>query len=280
MTSPLQLFPRKKRENAPVSMLALYDAPSAQIAAQSGIDALLVGDSMGNAMLGFDSTIPVTVQDIARHTQAVVRGVQKSGRSDVAIVADLPMEAMASEQKAIESAIWFLQLGAHAVKLEGVHPQLVRSLSRLGVPVMGHLGFTPQSQMRFAGVVQGKTAQHGRQLLADALELEEAGAFSVVLEAVTREVAQKITDSSKHMTTIGIGAGEGCDGQVLVFNDLIGLSPKLFKFARSYADTASIWRGAVESYVTEVSQRDFPAISNGWSMSEDEFEKLEADMEA
>jgi 3-methyl-2-oxobutanoate hydroxymethyltransferase len=279
MTSPLQLFPRKKRENVPVSMLALYDAPSALIAAQSGIDALLIGDSMGNAMLGFESTIPVTVQDIARHTQAVVRGVQKSGRSDVAIIADLPMEAMGSEQKAIESAIWFLQLGAHAVKLEGVHPQLVKNLSRLGVPVMGHLGFTPQSQMRFAGVVQGKTAEHGQQLLADARELEAAGAFSVVLEAVTREVAQKITDSFPQMTTIGIGAGEGCDGQVLVFNDLIGLSPKLFKFAKSYADTASLWRGAVESYVAEVSNREFPAQANGWSMSEDEFEKLEAGIE-
>ena len=266
MISPLQVFARKKREKLPIAMLALYDAPAAQIAAQSGLDAILVGDSMGNTALGFDSTIPVSVADIARCTGAVARGVQKSGRTDLAIVADLPLEALGSEEKALESAIEFLKLGAHAVKLEGLHPQLVEKMARVGVPVMGHLGFTPQSVMRFSGVVQGKTEASAQELLQNALALETAGAFAVVLEAVTRETAQKITQSCAHMATIGIGAGAACDGQVLVFNDLVGLSPRLFKFAKSYANTGEIWREGIQNYVGEVQNREFPDENHSWKM--------------
>lgn len=271
MTSPLQIFARKKRDAAPLAMISLYDAPSAQIACDAGVDALLVGDSLGNSILGYDSTIPVTMEDMKRHTGAVVRGVRGSSRPAVPVVADLPFGSYATPALAVENAVALLQIGAHAVKIEGVMPGVLKALVENGVPVMGHLGFTPQSVLLFEGVVQGKTAQAARELEESAQILDEF-CFAVVLEAVTAEVAQSITRARRY-ATVGIGAGAGCDGQVLVWNDLVGLSPKTFKLAKAWANTRELWLGAAQGYIAETQNGAFPTAENSWNMSGEELEK-------
>ena len=274
MTSPLQIFARKKRDQTPLAMLALYDAPSARIACDAGLDAVLVGDSMGNALLGYDSTLPVTLDDIALHTGAVARGVRASSRPDVAIVADMPFGAYATPEMAVEGAVRLLRAGAHAVKIEGTPTGVFEKLAEVGVPVMGHIGFTPQSVLKFNSVVQGRTAAQGAQLLEQAQWLAARGAFGIVLEAMTRAVAARISGSLE-AATIGIGAGAGCDGQILVWHDAVGLTPHSFRFARSFADTAHLWSEAVGSYVAAVQTREFPAAQNGWEMNDDELQLWE-----
>ncbi len=271
MTSPLQIFARKKREQTPLAMLALYDAPSARIACDAGLDAILVGDSMGNVLLGYDSTLPVTLDDIALHTGAVARGVKSSARPDVAIVADMPFGVCATPEMAATSAVRLLQAGAHAVKIEGAPTGVFEKLSEIGIPAMGHIGFTPQSVLKFESIVQGRSAAQGAQLLEQARDLENRGAFAIVLEAMTREVAAKIT-SSLEIATVGIGAGAGCDGQVLVGHDALGLTPRPFRFAKSFGDTAQLWNQAIGAYVTQVQTREFPAPQHGWEMSEQELQ--------
>ncbi|MBW3638030.1 MAG: 3-methyl-2-oxobutanoate hydroxymethyltransferase [Armatimonadetes bacterium] len=271
----MHIFARKKRDKSPLSMLSLYDAPSAQIACEAGADAILVGDSLGNAILGYDSTLPVTMSDMLRHTGAVVRGVKSSSRVDVAVVADLPFGSYATPKRAIKNAVALLQIGAHAVKIEGVNPDLLQKMAREGIPVMGHLGFTPQSVLQFESVVQGKTSEVGQRLARQAAVLEECGAFAVVLEAVTGEVAQHITAQLK-IATVGIGAGAGCDGQVLVWNDVVGLSPQTFKLAKAWANTRQIWLEAAQNYVGEVQNGSFPAPENGWNMNDEERAKFSA----
>ena len=271
MISPLQIFARKKRDQTPLAMLALYDAPSARIACDAGLDAILVGDSMGNTLLGYDSTLPVTLDDIAMHTGAVARGVRASTRPDVAIVADMPFGSYATPELAATGAVRLLQAGAHAVKIEGAPTGVFEKLSEVGVPVMGHIGFTPQSVLKFESIVQGRTAAQGAQLLETARELEARGAFGIVLEAMTREVATRITGTLA-IATVGIGAGAGCDGQVLVWHDAIGLTPRPFRFAKSFVDTAQVWNEAISAYVTQVQTRSFPAPPNGWEMSEEELQ--------
>ncbi len=275
MTSPLQIFARKKRDQTPLAMLALYDAPSARIACDAGLDAILIGDSMGNTLLGYDSTLPVTLDDIALHTGAVARGAKASTRPDVAIVADMPFGSYATPELAAQGAVRLLQAGAHAVKVEGAPAGVFEKLSEVGVPAMGHIGFTPQSVLKFDNVVQGRSAAQGAQLLEQARELEARGAFAVVLEAMTREVAARIT-GALGVATVGIGAGAGCDGQVLVWHDALGLTPRPFRFARSFANTAQLWNEAIGSYVTQVQTREFPAPENGWEMSEDELHLWDA----
>lgn len=261
-------------------MVALYDAPSAQIACEAGIDAVLVGDSLGNTVLGHDSTIPVTLDDIARHLGAVVRGVKSSSRPDVPIVADMPFATYATPEKAVENAAKLMQLGAHAVKIEGVlsdnygQSQIFPILANAGIPIMGHLGFTPQSVLRFPSVVQGKTVADAGRLTDEARTLENAGCFAVVLEAMTREVAAHITRILE-ISTIGIGAGLECDGQILVWHDLVGLTQKPPKFAKKWADSRAIWDGAVKEYVAQVQNRAFPASEHSWSLSAAELEKWE-----
>lgn len=275
MASPLHVFSAKKAAQTPLAMVALYDAPSAELACDAGIDAVLIGDSLGNTVLGYDTTIPVHVDDIARHLGAVLRGVARSGRKEVAVVADLPLEALTSPQKTLESAVRLMQLGAHAVKIEGVHRAELEALRAIGVPVMGHLGFTPQSELRLQSVVQGRTAREAARLLEDALALQELGVFGLVLEAVASEVAQNIT-ARLDIATVGIGAGSGCDGQVLVWHDLVGLSPRLFKFARQWGDTRGLWREAVQGYVAEVQSGTFPTAENSWAMTADELERWQS----
>ena len=269
MLSPLQIFATKKRDQTPLSMLALYDAPSARIAANAGLDAILIGDSMGNTMLGFDSTLPVTLDDIALHVGAVARGVRASNRPDVAIIADMPFGSFATPELAATGAVRLLQAGAHAVKVEGTPAGVFEKLAEIGVPVMGHIGFTPQSILKFDNVVQGRTALQGAQLLEQAQWIEARGAFGVVLEAMTGAVAARITGALA-ISTVGIGAGASCDGQVLVWNDAVGLTPRAFRFAKSFCDTAHFWNEAVSNYVTQVQTREFPSPQHGWEMSENE----------
>lgn len=250
-------------------MLALYDAPSARIACNAGLDAILVGDSMGNTLLGYDSTLPVTLDDIALHVGAVARGARASSRPDVAIIADMPFGSYASPEMAAKGAVRLLQAGAHAVKIEGTPTGVFEKLGEIGVPVMGHIGFTPQSVLRFDNVVQGRTAAQGAHLLEQARWIEARGAFGVVLEAMTGVVAARITGALA-IATVGIGAGAGCDGQVLVWHDAVGLTPRAFRFAKSFADTAHLWSEAVGDYVTQVQTRAFPAPQHGWEMSDEE----------
>lgn len=275
---PLSVFRRKKEDNVPLAMVALSDAPSAQIACDAGLDAILVGDSLGNTALGFDSTLPVTMDMMAHHVAAVVRGVKSSTRPDVPIIADMPFGSYATVERGVENAVRLMQLGAHAVKIEGAsegNRRLIHLLGETGVPVMGHIGFTPQSQLRMEGVVQGKTLEHAQGLFWAAYLLEQAGCFSVVLEAMTREVASEIS-SRLSIPSIGIGAGEGCSGQVLVWHDLVGISAKTLKMARAYAQTRSLWLEALTQYKGDVEARSFPAMENGWATAPevtDEFKK-------
>jgi 3-methyl-2-oxobutanoate hydroxymethyltransferase len=237
-------------------MLTAYDALTAGIFDEAGIPVLLVGDSAGNVVFGYDTTIPVTVDDLIPLTAAVVRGTKRA-----MVVADLPFGSyQASPRAALESAARFMkEAGAHAVKLEGgmrVAHQ-VEELVAAGIPVMGHLGLTPQSVHAFGGFrVQGR-GEAGERLLHDAKALEAAGAFSVVLEGIPAELGSRITQAL-HVPTIGIGAGPGCDAQVLVWQDMAGLSPRSPKFAKRYADVAGVLRQAATEFAADVSSGAFP----------------------
>lgn len=270
---PLSVFKRKKEAHIPLVMVALSDAPAAQIACDAGIDALLVGDSLGNTTLGFDSTIPVSMDMMAHHLGAVVRGAKSSSRPDVPIIGDMPFGSYTSVESGVSNAVRLMQAGAHAVKIEGTQtPELFEALERAGVPVMGHIGFTPQSSLVLGSVVQGKTGADARRLEDQARQLEESGCFALVLEAMTEEIALSI---SKHLTlpTVGIGAGNGCDGQVLVWHDLLGISSKSLKMARAYAQTREIWLDALQQFRGDVEARTFPAPENSWNMGVGELQR-------
>lgn len=244
----------------PIVMITAYDYPSAKIAAGSGIDILLVGDSLGNVVLGYDGTVPVTMEDMLIHIKAVRRGAPEAF-----IVGDMPfLSYEISPEKAIENAGLMLKAGANAVKLEGGEEfaDTIRKITSSGIPVMGHLGFTPQSVNLLGGHrVQGKTPESRAKLLKDAKALEDAGCFSIVLELVTEEVAKEVTESVT-IPTIGIGAGRYCDGQVLVFHDVVGLSQGEFKFVKRYADTYNIMLNAVSQYKEDVKSKIFPDEKN------------------
>jgi 3-methyl-2-oxobutanoate hydroxymethyltransferase len=237
-------------------MLTAYDALTARVFDQAGIPVLLVGDSAGMVVFGHDSTLPVSVDDLLPLTAAVVRGTRRA-----MVVADLPFGSyQASPADALAAAIRFLkQAGAHAVKLEGGQriAHQVEELVAAGIPVMAHLGLTPQSVNIFGGYrVQGR-GEAGDRLLHDAKVLEAAGAFSVVLEAVPAELAARITEAV-NIPTIGIGAGAGCDAQVLVWQDMAGLSPRTPKFVKRYADIAGVLGDAARSFAEEVVAGQFP----------------------
>jgi len=237
-------------------MLTAYDALTARVFDDAGIPVLLVGDSAAMVVYGHDTTIPVTVDDLLPLTAAVVRGTRRA-----MVVADLPFGSyQGSAQAALGAAARFLkEAGAHAVKLEGGSRVLrqVEDLVAAGIPVMAHLGLTPQSVNAFGGYrVQGR-GEDGEQLLHDAKALQAAGAFSVVLEAVPGELAARVT-ASLTIPTIGIGAGPDCDAQVLVWQDMAGLSPKTARFVKKYADVASVLRGAAQSFASDVVSGAFP----------------------
>ncbi|WP_283134022.1 3-methyl-2-oxobutanoate hydroxymethyltransferase [Rhizohabitans arisaemae] len=237
-------------------MVTAYDAMTARVFDEAGIPVLLVGDSAAMVVYGYDSTLPVTVDDLLPLTAAVVRGSSRA-----LVVADLPFGSyQSSPQQALESAARFMkEAGAQAVKLEGgrrILPQ-VETLVQAGIPVMGHIGLTPQSVNVFGGYrVQGR-GQSGDELMADAKALEHAGAFAVVLECVPVELAGRITDSLS-IPTIGIGAGGDCDAQVLVWQDMAGLSPRTPRFVKRYADVAGELDRAVRAFADEVVSGAFP----------------------
>lgn len=246
-----------KKAGRKLAMVTCYDYSSARLVAETSMDLILVGDSGAMVMHGFEDTIPATVDMIATHVAAVRRGAPKKF-----IVADLPFLAFRSDFKSnIDAVQKLMQAGAHAVKLEGYdgNGELVRHLVQSGVPVMGHLGLTPQSVYALGGFrVQGRAEEQKKKILADARGLEEAGAFSVVLECVPGDLACEVT-SSLQIPTIGIGAGAGCDGQVLVWHDVLGLNDGFKpKFLRHYLNGAELIRGALETYREDVLSGRFP----------------------
>lgn len=240
------------------AMLTAYDAHSARLLDEAGIPIILVGDTLAMVMLGHPSTLPVTMDEMLHHTRAVVKG-----RRDAFVVGDMPfMSYQASLDEGIHNAGRFLkEAGAHAVKLEGggrvLH--LVERLTEAGIPVMGHLGLTPQSVNQFGGYrVQGKTDEAAHQIVKDAKDLEAAGIFSLVLEAVPADVAREVT-SSLEVPTIGIGAGPHCDGQVLVWHDFLGISDgKLPRFVKRYANLGEEIKQAAQTFATEVADGSYP----------------------
>lgn len=239
------------KSGLPITMLTAYDAVTARLIEQAGIDSILVGDSLGNVVLGYDTTIPVTLDDMIRHCAAVVRATDRC-----LIVCDLPFGIATDPQKALAAAIRvFQETGAHAVKLEGGATQagVVKALTEQGIPVMGHIGLTPQFVHSLGGYYRhGKTQSEAEILLNAAREIERAGAFSIVLECIVPEVATLITRSLS-IPTIGIGSGTGCSGQILVINDLIGLGTKPPpSFAKARANVAIEIQKAVREYISEV----------------------------
>ncbi|HEU5278440.1 MAG TPA: 3-methyl-2-oxobutanoate hydroxymethyltransferase [Gaiellaceae bacterium] len=261
-----------KANGEKIVMITAYDAPGARLAEQAGIDILLVGDSAAMVVLGHDSTVPVTMEEMLFLTRTVARSVERP-----LVVGDMPFGSYnVSDEEAVRNAVRFVKEGAaEVVKLEGAGPSLARAraIVQAGVPVMGHLGLTPQSETMLGGYkTQGRTAAKARQLLADALSLEAAGCFAIVLEAVPTPVAARITESLT-IPTIGIGAGPACDGQVLVYHDLLGLTEgRAPRFVKRYANLAEEIRGALTRYRDEVRSGTYPAEEHTYGMPDEEFQ--------
>ena len=255
---------KMKQSGRRIAMLTAYDVTSAQIADRAAIPILLVGDSLGMVVLGHETTLPVTLDDMVRHAAAVVRG-----STEALIVADLPFLSYANEADAVRAAGRLMQeAGAQAVKLEGAGGNLpiVRRLVELGVPVMGHLGYTPQSTHQIGIRVQAKGAAAARALIDDALALQEAGCFAVVLELVPAALAAAVTERLT-IPTIGIGAGAGCDGQVQVWHDILGLwGEKSPRHAKRFAEVGQVIETALKAYAAGVSDASFPTDANSSAM--------------
>ncbi|NEU31185.1 3-methyl-2-oxobutanoate hydroxymethyltransferase [bacterium LRH843] len=265
---------KMKEQNEKITMITAYDAPSARLVEKAGMDLILVGDSLGMVVLGYDSTIPVTEEDMIMHTKAVRRGAQNTF-----IVADYPFlsyqsdkrETFAYAKRAMQEA------GANAVKLEGAG-EVVETISKLtaaGVPVMGHLGLTPQSVAVLGGYrVQGKSREAVKQLIRDAKAVEEAGAFAIVVECVPEQVGELLSKNCQ-IPIIGIGAGVHTDGQVLVYHDILGYGDvHVPKFVKSYANLSPIISDALENYVRDVKDCAFPAAEHQFTMNEEELRGL------
>lgn len=257
-----------KREGRRFAMLTAYDHAMARLVEQAGVPVVLVGDSLGTVMLGYDSTVPVTMEDMLHHTRAVARATERC-----IVVADMPfMSYQAGADEAMANAGLLLRAGATAVKLEGgsaIAP-LVRRMVGAGIPVMGHLGLTPQSVNQFGGhKVQGRTPAAAARIIGDARALEEAGAFAVVLETVPAPLARMVAERID-APVIGIGAGSDCDAQVQVLHDLLGLydDQRQFRHARRYAVLGEAVRGAVRAYVDEVATGAFPTEAESFPMEE------------
>ena len=262
-----------KKENQKISVITSYDYTLASLCDKAGIDVMLVGDSAGMVMLGYENTIPVTMDQMIMFTEAVSRA-----RNDSLLVADLPfMSYQVSIEDAITNSGKLIKAGADAVKLEGgsIMAETISAIVDIGIPVMGHIGLQPQTTMLSQGYkVQGKTKDTAMKLIADAKELEDAGVFSITLEMVSHEVAEIISESI-NIPTIGIGSGVGCDGQVLVVQDLLGMYEKIKpKFAKRYMNLSEDIVNSLENFKKDVETGIFPAKENWFSMSDNELKKL------
>ena len=256
-----------------IAMLTAYDYPSAKLLDEAGIPFILVGDSVGTVLLGYDSEIRVTMEDMLHHTAAVVRGTSRA-----LVVGDMPFLSYATPAEAVDNAGRFLQeAGAQAVKVEGGvrSAKIIEAIVRAGIPVMGHIGWTPQSKHALGGKVrvQGKTSDRARNLLADALAVQEAGAFSIVLELVPEQLATAITQRLR-IPTIGIGAGPGTSGQVQVLTDLLGWSDWHPKHARPFANLRETVLEAASAYATEVAAGTFPGPEETVRMADETLDEV------
>lgn len=274
MKNTAATFAAAKAKGEKLSMLTAYDYSTAKLEDESGINGILVGDSLGNVVLGYEDTVSVTMEDMVHHGAAVARGAKNA-----LVVVDMPfMSYEVTVEEAVRNAGRLMKEGrAGAVKLEGgvrVAEQ-IRAIVKAGIPVMGHIGLTPQSINVFGGFkVQGKSEEAARALLADAKAVEEAGAFAVVIEAVPAALAQMITDSVS-IPTIGIGAGAGCDGQILVYQDMLGMfSDFTPKFVKRYANVGEVMREAFANYAAEVASGAFPTEEHTYKIKDDVLEKL------
>lgn len=265
---------KMKVQGEKIAMLTAYDYPSAKLAEEAGIDVILVGDSLGMVVLGYDSTVKVTVEDMIHHGKAARRGA-----SDTFLVVDMPFGSFhGSLDRTIENAIRiFQETGAEALKLEGADEviDVIRLLTRTGIPVVGHLGLLPQSAGVLGGYkVQGKTADAAQKLIEDAKACEAAGACMVVLECIPYQLAREVT-AAVSIPVIGIGAGADTDGQVLVYHDTLKYgSHHLPKFVRSYAETGEVMKNGLTAYAEEVKSGAFPAEEHRFTMKEEELQQL------
>jgi len=272
---PLTELLEMKARHQPIVMVTAYDAPGGRLADAAGVDLILVGDSAAMTVLGHASTVPATIDEMLMLTRAVTRGAERP-----LVVADMPFGTFQiSDEDAVRNAIRFVkEAGADAVKLEGAGPMLdrVRAIVGAGIPAMGHIGLTPQSATMLGGFkAQGRSAAKALQLLADARALEAAGCFSLVLEAVPAPVAERVT-ADLSIPTIGIGAGASCDGQVLVWHDILGLyEGRTARFVKRYADIGAEIRGALEAYAADVRERRFPEEQHTYAMPDEELALFE-----
>lgn len=274
MKNTVTTFKDAKKQGKKLTMLTAYDYSTAKLFDEAGVDSMLVGDSLGMTMLGYDSTLPVTMEDMIHHTKAVVRGAKNA-----LVVGDMPyMSYHLSVQQAVENAGRFIkEAGAQAVKLEGgaaFCPE-IEAMTRASIPVVGHLGLTPQSINALGGFkVQGKSEEAARKIIEDAQALEAAGAFAIVLECVPAKLAEIIT-AKVAVPTIGIGAGAGCDGQVLVYQDMLGMYDNFTpKFVRKFAEVGAMMKQGVQEYCAAVQDSSFPAAEHTFKIDEEVLEKL------
>lgn len=274
MKNTVYTFREQKAKGEKISMLTAYDYSTAKLMDEAGINGILVGDSLGMVVLGYEDTLPVTMEDMIHHTAAVCRGAKNT-----LVVGDMPfMSYQVSVEEAVYNAGRLMKEGrCQAVKLEGgasVCPQ-IRAITNASIPVMAHIGLTPQSINAFGGFkVQGKSEEAAKKLLEDAKAVEEAGAFAVVLECVPAKLAELISKSIS-IPTIGIGAGAGCDGQILVYQDMLGLfSDFTPKFVKKYANVGEMMTQAFRDYIADVQEGSFPAPEHTFAISEDVIKKL------
>ena len=274
MKNSIATMQEQKKKGEAITMLTAYDYSTAKLMDEAGIDAILVGDSLGMVMLGYEDTLSVTMEDMIHHTAAVSRGLQKA-----LLVADMPfMSYQTSIYDAVSNAGRLVKEGhANCVKLEGGAAvcEQIRAITDASIPVMAHLGLTPQSVNAFGGFkVQGKSEEAAKQLLEDAKRVQDAGAFAVVLECVPEKLATLISKSLE-IPTIGIGAGAGCDGQVLVYQDMLAIySDMKPKFVKQFAQVGSLMKEGIEAYIKETRERSFPADEHCFKIADEVIEKL------
>lgn len=279
MKNTVETFKEQKKTGDKITMLTAYDYSTAKLIDESGVEGILVGDSLGMVMLGYEDTLPVTMEDMISHAAAVSRGAKNA-----LIVGDMPfMSYQVSLEEALYNAGRFIKEGrCQAVKLEGGKKvcDRIKVMTDASIPVMGHIGLTPQSINAFGGFkVQGKTVESAKKLIEDAKEIERAGAFALVLECVPEKLADLITESVA-IPTIGIGSGAGCDGQILVYQDMLGLYSDITpKFVKRFAEVGAVMQEAFKAYIAECKSGAFPAKEHSFEISDEVIKELKAELD-